>query len=60
MAHLINRDDCVNCGACEEVCPVSCISEIEEKRVINQAECVDCGACKEVCPVNCITGPDEQ
>ncbi|MDY6915843.1 MAG: 4Fe-4S binding protein [Candidatus Cloacimonadota bacterium] len=55
----MNKEECINCGACEGVCPVSCISEVDEKRVINAEECIDCGACKEVCPVNCILGPDE-
>lgn len=60
MAHLIKKDECTNCGACEEVCPVECISEVDEKRFIDPDVCIDCGACKEVCPVECILSPDEQ
>lgn len=60
MAHLIKKDDCVNCGACESVCPVSCISEVDDKRFINAEACVDCGSCAEVCPVSCILAPAEQ
>ena len=51
MAYIIN-DDCTNCGACEAECPVSCISEGNEKFVIDAEECIDCGACADVCPVD--------
>ncbi|MGL5582247.1 MAG: 4Fe-4S binding protein, partial [Cetobacterium sp.] len=26
MAHRINKEECIACGACQSVCPVSCIS----------------------------------
>lgn len=60
MAHLIKKEECINCGACEAVCPVQCISESDYARVIDASNCVDCGACKSVCPVACILGADEQ
>lgn len=52
-AHFIN-DDCINCGACVDVCPVEAISEGEDIHVIDQDVCTDCGACDEVCPVDAI------
>ena len=45
-------DDCINCGACEAECPVSCIKAGGDKYVIDSAECVECGACAAVCPVD--------
>ncbi len=51
MAYKIT-DECINCGACKDECPVSCISEKSEKHVINPEECIECGACADVCPVN--------
>jgi formate hydrogenlyase subunit 6/NADH:ubiquinone oxidoreductase subunit I len=54
MAYKILKDDCVNCGACENVCPVNAISEVEDKRFIDAETCIDCGACADVCPVDCI------
>lgn len=55
MAHRINLEDCIACGACEPVCPVDCISaQDDDKRVIDEEICIDCGACVEVCPVDCI------
>ncbi len=58
MAYFIN-EDCINCGACESECPVSCITEGDSKYVIDAAECIDCGACADVCPVNA-PNPEEQ
>jgi NAD-dependent dihydropyrimidine dehydrogenase PreA subunit len=54
MPRRIVEDECINCGACEPVCPVECISEKDDKRVIAEADCIDCGACEAECPVSCI------
>ncbi len=43
-------DDCISCGACADVCPVSAISEGDGKYVINE-DCISCGACADTCPV---------
>ena len=53
MAHTIN-DECINCGACEPICPVNSISEKNDLRVIDAGTCIDCGACVDSCPVNAI------
>ena len=45
-------DSCINCGACEPECPVSCISQGDDKYVIDAEVCIDCGACANVCPVD--------
>ena len=56
MAYKINQDECIGCGACEPVCPVECISELDDgKRIIDASKCIDCGACAGECPVNCIS-----
>lgn len=47
-------DDCVACGACEPVCPVSAISVDEPIYIIDQGTCTDCGECDDVCPVYAI------
>lgn len=51
MAYVIN-DSCINCGACEAECPVSCISAGDSIYVVEEASCIDCGACANVCPVD--------
>jgi len=53
MAHTIT-DDCTNCAACEDSCPVNSISEQDGKRVIDADTCIDCGACVDTCPVSAI------
>ncbi|NLO91334.1 MAG: 4Fe-4S binding protein [Elusimicrobia bacterium] len=55
MAHKIDSGTCINCGACEPVCPVTAISEKDGKRVIDAGTCVDCGACAGTCPVSAIS-----
>lgn len=51
MAYVIN-DSCINCGACEAECPVSCITAGDAIYIIEEASCIDCGACANVCPVD--------
>ena len=59
MAHVIDQEKCLGCGACAEVCPTECIVEKDGKYVINADECLDCGACAGVCPVEA-PKPDEE
>ncbi|MGL5576164.1 4Fe-4S binding protein [Cetobacterium sp.] len=28
MVYRINKDECIRCGSCASVCPVSCISQV--------------------------------
>jgi len=51
--HFIT-DDCIACGACESVCPVTAIEAEDPIFVIDLDTCIDCGACDEVCPVDAI------
>lgn len=52
---LCNINDCVSCGACENVCPVNAIQlEYKDgflKPLIDAGTCVKCGACSRACPV---------
>ena len=46
---------CTGCGACERICPCSCITvEKNEEGFgvarVNETDCISCGACKRVCP----------
>jgi ferredoxin len=53
MAHTIS-DECINCGACEPVCPVEAISQGQSQYVIDPEKCTDCGLCVDECPVEAI------
>lgn len=46
--------ECIKCGACASVCPVSAISEGDSQYIIDE-KCIDCGSCAEVCPVEAIS-----
>ena len=58
MAHVIT-DDCSQCGACTEVCPVECIKEGDDQHVINPDECIDCASCVDECPVSAIFAEED-
>ena len=54
MAHKIDPELCVACGACIDECPVEAISEGDPAYTINAEECTDCEACVEACPSEAI------
>lgn len=47
-------DDCIQCGACADTCPVGAIAEGDSKYVVDPEQCIDCGACEDGCPVGAI------
>ena len=52
---VVDKDVCVGCGTCVDVCPVNAISMVDGKAQINQEVCISCGACMGACPVSAIT-----
>lgn len=54
MAYVIS-DECIMCGSCEPVCPVSAIASGDPKYVIDPDTCIDCGACADTCPTSAIS-----
>lgn len=54
MSYVVN-DDCTNCQACFDECPVEAISEKESQAAIDPNTCTECGACADVCPVDAIS-----
>ena len=52
---VVNKDVCVSCQTCVDVCPVQAISMVDGVAHINKDICVNCGQCKDACPVNAIT-----
>ena len=56
MIQIIDKQDCVGCNACTQICPKKCISMSEDHEgfiypKIDLAQCIDCGRCNSVCPV---------
>lgn len=47
--------ECIRCGICYDICPVSAIEEAEGQFVINST-CINCGKCKDACPIEAIKG----
>ncbi|MBO6179270.1 MAG: 4Fe-4S binding protein [Selenomonadaceae bacterium] len=45
-----NKQACVNCGACEKICPMG----INPAKSANSTECIRCGKCVETCGVNAL------
>ena len=49
----IDRDRCINCGACVDVCPLGAAGDrLAGKRF--PADCFSCGRCLNVCPTDAI------
>jgi ferredoxin len=54
MTHVISKDECIQCGACESECPDGAIAMVGEYYEIDAGKCQDCGNCVEVCPTSSI------
>lgn len=50
----VNKDKCIGCGACVDMCPVQAITLVDGKASINPDICVSCGSCAGGCPENAI------
>lgn len=52
----LERDRCVGCGRCLEVCPHQVFSRDEAVvAIVDKNACMECGACAKNCPVGAIT-----
>lgn len=56
LIQIQDKTQCCGCGACQQVCPASCIMMKEDEEgflypAVDVAVCVHCGLCKAVCPV---------
>ncbi|HNQ44191.1 MAG TPA: 4Fe-4S binding protein [Candidatus Cloacimonadota bacterium] len=55
MAVKIDKETCIGCGACVDVCPVVALSMVDGKAECDESTCIDCGACISTCPVQAIS-----
>lgn len=56
MINIVNKEDCVGCRGCVQICPKKCISFITDGQGFGYPEvdldlCIHCGLCEKVCPV---------
>ena len=56
MIEVKDKKDCCGCWACENACPKSCISMVEDHEGfryprVDKDVCIDCGLCEKVCPI---------
>ncbi len=51
----VNQEDCVACGCCMRVCPMSAIQVIRGVAAqVDESKCVGCGKCAKECPASVI------
>ena len=52
----LNRDKCIGCGRCLEVCPHGVFQlDAGKVRIQDRDGCMECGACAKNCPVAAVT-----
>ncbi len=52
---VVARNECVSCGSCLKVCPISAISIFRGMyAVVDSERCVGCGRCVAECPASVI------
>jgi ferredoxin len=51
----LDREKCVNCGLCIDVCPHAVFAQDGKKVAIaDKGACMECGACETNCPAGAI------
>ena len=55
----INKEKCIECGKCKELCKFNAVKHINNKYIIDQYACEGCQVCKLKCPTNAIEIEDD-
>lgn len=51
----VNQNECVACGCCAKVCPLSAIRVVRGVAAqVDEGKCVGCGKCARECPASVI------
>ena len=52
---VVSQMDCVACGCCAKVCPLSAIQVVKGVAAqVDESKCVGCGKCVKECPASVI------
>lgn len=56
MIEIKDKKDCCGCWACKDICPVQCITMIEDEEgfrypTVDKDKCINCHMCEKVCPI---------
>lgn len=51
----VDKDICVGCGECLEICAFKGMEMIDGKAEVNQKRCLGCGRCESMCPNGAIS-----
>jgi MinD superfamily P-loop ATPase len=54
---IINEDQCISCGLCEEKCRFDAISHVDTTYTVEPISCEGCKVCVALCPVGAIDFP---
>jgi len=46
----IDEAQCIGCGDCIEICPLSALAVNDELVEVNRKRCIGCGLCNRACP----------
>ncbi len=46
----VNKEECIGCEKCKNICPASAITMKDKKPVIDRKKCISCFCCQEFCP----------
>lgn len=52
----IDREKCIGCGVCGDICPPKAITyDEEDKPTVDLGRCIFCAECAQACPTEAIT-----
>lgn len=52
----LDKDQCIGCGECQNVCPHQVLMLIDRKaEIVDHDSCIECGACVTNCPVEALS-----
>ena len=64
MICISRKEECCGCYGCVQVCPMKCVSMIEDKEgffypQVETLKCINCGLCEKICPIKKNNGSKE-